>query len=151
MAEETITAQTPEIDPGMSVMPEGPGIMDVPTVIPELGLAAQALASQVSFAKKTWKDGSGGGTPVTAAELNRLEQGVADLTAAVNGLRDSVCQLDSDGSTTECTVKLSSAKEIIITAKNKLGQCVSLNCYANEIVVYDEVNEERIGTYVKTK
>lgn len=90
MAEETITAQTPEIDPGMSVMPEGPGIMDVPTVIPELGLAAQALASQVSFAKKTWKDGSGGGTPVTAAELNRLEQGVADLTAAVNGLRDSV-------------------------------------------------------------
>lgn len=90
MAEETITAQTPEIDPGMSVMPEGPGLMDVPTVIPELGLAAQALASQVSFAKKTWKDGSGGGTPVTAAELNRLEQGVADLTAAVNGLRDSV-------------------------------------------------------------
>ena len=90
MAEETITAQTPEIDPGMSVMPEGPGLMDVPTVIPELGLAAQALASQVSFAKKTWKDGSGGGTPVTAVELNRLEQGVADLTAAVNGLRDSV-------------------------------------------------------------
>ena len=93
MAEETITAQTPEIDPGMSVMPEGPGLMDVPTVIPELGLAAQALASQVSFAKKTWKDGSGGGTPVTAAELNRLEQGVADLTAAVNALRDSVSQV----------------------------------------------------------
>lgn len=92
MAEETITEQTPEIDPGMSVMPEGPGLMDVPTVIPELGLAAQALASQVSFAKKTWKDGSGGGTPVTAAELNRLEQGVADLTAAVNRLRDSVSQ-----------------------------------------------------------
>lgn len=90
MAEETITEQTPEIDPGMSVMPEGPGIMDVPTVIPELGLAAQALASQVSFAKKTWKDGNGGGTPITAAELNRLEQGVADLTAAVNALRDSV-------------------------------------------------------------
>lgn len=92
MAEETITAQTPEIDPGMSVMPEEPGLMDVPTVIPELGLAAQALASQVSFAKKTWKDGSGGGTPVTAVELNRLEQGVADLTAAVNALRDSVGQ-----------------------------------------------------------
>ena len=93
MAEETITAQTPEIDPGMSVMPEEPGLMDVPTVIPELGLAAQALASQVSFAKKTWKDGSGGGTPVTAVELNRLEQGVADLTAAVNTLRDSVSRV----------------------------------------------------------
>ena len=96
MAEETITAQTPEIDPGMSVMPEGPGLMDVPTVIPELGLAAQALASQVSFAKKAWKDGSGGGTPVTAAELNRLEQGVADLTAAVNGLLDSVSRIGAN-------------------------------------------------------
>ena len=85
----TKATETVEIDPGMSVMPEGPGLMDVPTVIPELGLAAQALASQVSFAKKTWKDGSGGGTPVTAVELNRLEQGVADLTAAVNALRDS--------------------------------------------------------------
>lgn len=71
------------------------------------------------------------------------------LGSPINWL--SVCQLDSDGSTTECTVKLSSGKEIIITAKNKLGQCVSLNCYANEIVVYDEVNKERIGTYVKTK
>ena len=89
----TNVTETVEVDPGMSVMPEEPGLMDVPTVIPELGLAAQALASQVSFAKKTWKDGSGGGTPVTAVELNRLEQGVADLTAAVNGLRDSVSQL----------------------------------------------------------
>ena len=90
----TKATETVEIDPGMSVMPEGPGLMDVPTVIPELGLAAQALASQVSFAKKTWKDGSGGGTPVTAVELNRLEQGVADLTAAVNALRDSVSHID---------------------------------------------------------
>ena len=90
---DTNVTETVEIDPGMSVMPEAPGLMDVPTVIPELGLAAQALATQVSFAKKTWKDGSGGGTPVTAAELNRLEQGVADLTAAVNALRDSVDQM----------------------------------------------------------
>ena len=48
----------------------------------------------MSFAKKTCKDGSGGGTPITAAELNRLEQGVADLTSAVNALRDSVSQLN---------------------------------------------------------
>lgn len=113
MAEETITAQTPEIDPGMSVMPEAPGLMDVPTVIPELGLAAQALASQVSFAKKTWKDGSGGGTPVTAAELNRLEQGVADLTAAVNALRDSV----SRAVAMDDTIKAS-----IVSSANQKGE-----------------------------
>ncbi|BFK38682.1 hypothetical protein I050019G5_12820 [Collinsella sp. i05-0019-G5] len=64
---------------------------------------------------------------------------------------DSVCQLDSDGSTTECTVSLTSGREIIITVKNGIGQCVSLNCYASEIVLYDEVTKERIGTYVKTR
>ena len=133
MAEETITAQTPEIDPGMSVMPEGPGLMDVPTVIPELGLAAQALASQVSFAKKTWKDGSGGGTPVTAVELNRLEQGVADLTAAVNALRDSVSQLpisvfNTQSSTGDVTVtfsRSSRAVALIIADGNGLGSSMT--------------------------
>ncbi len=92
MAEETTTAQTPEIDPGMAVVPEGPGVMDVPTIIPELEHAASVLATDVSFAKKTWRDGEVGATPITAAELNRLEQGVSDLTAAVNALRDSVSQ-----------------------------------------------------------
>lgn len=42
-------------------------------------------------------------------------------------------------------------KNLIITAKNKSGKCVSLNCYDNEIVVYDEVLKKRIGTYVKTR
>lgn len=138
------------VDEGMAVVPDAP-LADVPTIIPELEGTVSQLATDVSFARKTWKDGSSGGTPITAAELNRLEKGVGDLTNAVNGLRDSVCQLDSDSSTTECTVKLSSGKEIIITAKNKLGQCVSLNCYASEIVIYDEVKNTRIGTYVKTR
>lgn len=109
------------------------------------------MANLVTFAKKLWKDKVGGNTPITAAELNRMEGGINDCATQINKLGDSVCQLDSDGSTTECTVKLSSGKEIIITAKNKLGQCVSLNCYANEIVIYDEVKKERIGTYVKTR
>ena len=108
------------------------------------------MANLVTFAKKLWKDKVGGHTPITAAELNRIESGVNDCANRINKLGNSVCQLDSDGSTTECTVKLSSGKEIIITAKNKLGQCVSLNCYASEIVIYDEVKKERIGTYVKT-
>lgn len=30
------------------------------------------------FVKKTWRNGVSGGTPITAEELNRLEQGVAD-------------------------------------------------------------------------
>lgn len=65
------------------------------------GLATQAasLASEVnavaeqarlSFSKKTWTDNATSGTPITAAELNRLENAISSLTTAVNNLKDSV-------------------------------------------------------------
>lgn len=79
------------VDEGMAVVPDAP-LADVPTIIPELEGTVSQLATDVSFARKTWKDGSSGGTPITAAELNRLEKGVTDLTTAVNVLRDSVSQ-----------------------------------------------------------
>lgn len=64
---------------------------------------------------------------------------------------DSVCQLDTHGGTTECAILLKSNNELIITAKNNSGRCVSLNYYEDEIVVYDEVLKKRIGAYAKTK
>ena len=79
------------VDEGRAVVPDAP-LADVPTIIPELEDVVSQLATDVSFARKTWKDGSEGATPITAAELNRLEKGVADLTNAVNALRDSVSQ-----------------------------------------------------------
>lgn len=62
----------------------------------------------------------------------------------------SVCQLDTDGGTTECAILLTTNSELIITAKNKSGRCVSLNFYSNEIVFYDEVAKKRICVYAKT-
>lgn len=67
------------------------------------GLATQAasLASEVnavaeqaslSFSKKTWTDTATSGTPITATELNRLENAISSLTTAVNNLQDSVSQ-----------------------------------------------------------
>lgn len=84
------------VDEGMAVVPDAP-LADVPTIIPELEDVVSQLATDVSFARKTWKDGSEGATPITAAELNRLEKGVADLTSTVNALRDSVSQLPAKG------------------------------------------------------
>lgn len=81
------------VDEGMAVVPDAP-LADVPTIIPELEGTVSQLATDVSFARKTWKDGPSGGTPITAAELNRLEKGVVDLTTAVNVLRDSVSRID---------------------------------------------------------
>lgn len=35
----------------------------------------------MAFVKKTWSDGAAGGTPITAAELNRIEAGIAEKAA----------------------------------------------------------------------
>lgn len=39
-----------------------------------------------TFVPKTWVDGSGGGTPITAAELNRIENGVESMDDRVAAL-----------------------------------------------------------------
>lgn len=52
--------------------------------------------ADVSFTKKTWADGSSGGTPITASELNRMEQGIKDCADGVNGLGDSIPPLSFD-------------------------------------------------------
>ena len=48
------------------------------------------MANLVTFAKKLWKDKVGGNTPITAAELNRIEGGVNDCANQINKLGDSV-------------------------------------------------------------
>ena len=51
--------------------------------------------ADVSFTKKTWADGSSGGTPITASELNRMEQGIKDCADGVNDLGDSISHTTS--------------------------------------------------------
>lgn len=87
----TKATETVEIDPGMSVMPEGPGLMDVPTVIPELDSVLAAMPTALpAYQTTTWKNKPSTETPVDAAVMTRVEQRLVDLTNAVNGLRDSV-------------------------------------------------------------
>lgn len=45
---------------------------------------------KIVFAMKTWKDKVSGNTPVTAAELNRIEKGISDCAKQTNALGDSV-------------------------------------------------------------
>ena len=87
----TKVTETVEIDPGMSVMPEGSGLMDVPTVIPELDSVLAAMPTALpAYQTTTWKNKPSTETPVDAAVMTRVEQRLVDLTNAVNGLRDSV-------------------------------------------------------------
>lgn len=48
---------------------------------------------KIKFAMKTWKDAVSGGTPITAAELNRIEKGISDTAKGVNELGDSVSRI----------------------------------------------------------
>lgn len=73
---------------------------------------AVAEQASLSFSKKTWEDNATSGTPITAAELNRLENAISNLTTAVNNLQDSVSHLthievvsgQSEGTVTAPTV-----------------------------------------------
>lgn len=51
------------------------------------------MANLVTFAKKLWKDATSGGTPITAAELNRMEGGINDCATQINRLGDSVSRV----------------------------------------------------------
>lgn len=51
------------------------------------------MANLVTFAKKLWKDKVGGNTPITAAELNRMEGGINDCATQINKLGNSVSLL----------------------------------------------------------
>ena len=51
------------------------------------------MANLVTFAKKLWKDKVGGNTPITAAELNRMEGGISDCATHINKLGDSVSRV----------------------------------------------------------
>lgn len=40
----------------------------------------------MAYTPKVWADGSGGGTPITAAELNRMETGIEDADTRLDAL-----------------------------------------------------------------
>lgn len=48
------------------------------------------MANLVTFAKKLWKNAISGGTPITAAELNRMEDGISNCATEINKLGNSV-------------------------------------------------------------
>lgn len=74
---------------------------------------ADSTTTDLAYTPTTWADGADGGTAITAARLNNLEQGVAAATTQVNAntkdiktLGDSVSQIELVGVT---SITLSSA------------------------------------------
>lgn len=58
--------------------------------------------ADIAYSPTDWKDDAAGGTPITAAELNRMETGISDACAGVDrlvGKRLQTFLVASDGST----------------------------------------------------
>jgi len=77
----------------------------------------------VSYTKKTWYDGSEGGTPITAAELNRVETGIDDVVTQSNANKTNI-----DNHT---------ASKV-----NSSDGAHGLRYHNSELDYYDETNEE---------
>ena len=77
----------------------------------------------VEYTKKTWYDGSEGGTPITAAELNRVETGIDDVVTQSNA--------DKTNIDTHLAEKVNSS-----------DGAHGLRYYNSELDYYDDTNEE---------
>lgn len=104
---------------------------------------------KIVFAMKTWKDKVSGNTPVTAAELNRIEKGISDCAKQTNALGDSVCQIKKSTGTTSATIEIGGGGEVVLHVMSATKH-TSINFYASQIMVYDEIERKRIATYAKT-
>lgn len=89
------------------------------------------MANLVTFAKKLWKDATSGGTPITAAELNRMEGGINDCATQINKLGDSVSHLVFGNSRQlENTVSITFASQgravglVMMDSNGKGGACL---------------------------
>src|SRR5690606_19716975 len=49
----------------------------------------------MSYTPLEWKDGPQGGTPITAAALNRMEQGIVDAHTEVDAIKSQLDTLDT--------------------------------------------------------
>lgn len=63
-------------------------------LVPKAAALSTAASRAINFTKKTWVDDPTSGTPITAADMNRLEQAIVDLNTTLTSLQDSVSQSD---------------------------------------------------------
>lgn len=143
----TKATENVEIDPGMSVMPEEPGLMDVPTVIPELDSVLAAMPTALpAYQTTAWKNKPSTETPVDAAVMTRVEQRLVDLTNAVNALRDSVSRSVAMDDTVKASIVASANQkgEIELRFTSKTGD-------KKQVTFFNSENDNHIVMWNSTK
>lgn len=76
------------------------------------------MANLVTFVKKLWKDATSGGTPITAAELNRMEGGISDCATEINKLGDSVSPIAFWGPSISFDLKRDQIFALVLSAND---------------------------------
>lgn len=107
------------------------------------------MANLVTFAKKLWKDKVGGNTPITAAELNRIEGGVNDCATQINKLGDSVSPLVGDGVITQITTSKDFGILLQILFTSYDGKKYSFSVTKSGLQVWNFTDSVTVWQYVK--
>lgn len=104
---------------------------------------------KIKFAMKTWKDAVSGGTPITAAELNRIEKGISDCATQTNTLGDSVSPLVSDGVITQITTSKDFGILLQILFTSYDGKKYSFSVAKSGLQVWNFTDSVTVWKYVK--
>lgn len=63
-------------------------------LVPKAAALSTAASRAINFTKKTWVDDPTSGTPITAADMNRLEQAIVDLNTTLTSVQNSLSHSD---------------------------------------------------------
>lgn len=93
-------------------------------LVPKAAALSTAASRAISFTKKTWVDDPTSGTPITAADMNRLEQAIVDLNTTLTSVQNSLSRVVVEGftasvgsSTVECSATwVPATSEMMISA-----------------------------------
>lgn len=61
-------------------------------LVPKAAALSTAASRAINFTKKDWEDTPTSGTPITAADMNRIEQAIVDLNTTLTSVQNSLSQ-----------------------------------------------------------
>ena len=67
-------------------------------LVPKAAALSTAASRAINFTKKDWVDTPTSGTPITAADMNRIEQAIVDLNTTLTSVQNSLSHVPVLGS-----------------------------------------------------
>lgn len=101
-------------------------------LVPKAAALSTVASRAISFTKKNWVDTPTSGTPITAADMNRIEQAIVDLNTTLTSVQNSLSQLLSVESTTG-SINYSNGSHAMIHAPSIAGK--SFVCWISAVTI----------------